>query len=61
MFSIVTARILESDSDKAKYGSFSEVNEVCYLMFEDWEQVEAPRFDTILCDAEFYVLVDIYY
>jgi hypothetical protein len=38
---------------KEKYGSLSELNEVCYLTFEDCEQVEAPRFDTILSDADF--------
>jgi hypothetical protein len=38
---------------KAKYGSFSELNEVWYQTFEDSEQVEAQRFDTILSDPDF--------
>jgi beta-galactosidase GanA len=38
---------------KTKYGSLSELNEVCYRTFEDWEQVEGPRFDAILSDDDF--------
>ncbi|MBB3188533.1 beta-galactosidase [Microbacter margulisiae] len=38
---------------KAKYGTLEELNKVWHRNFEKWEDVEAPRFSTILTYSDF--------
>jgi beta-galactosidase GanA len=38
---------------KAKYGTLERLNLAWYRTFENWEDVEAPRFGTILSHADF--------
>ncbi len=38
---------------KAKYGTLAELNRAWYRTFESWEQVEPPRFGTILTYTDF--------
>jgi beta-galactosidase len=38
---------------KKKYGAIPEVNKAWYRQFQDWSQVEPPRFDTILSYTDY--------
>ena len=37
----------------SKYGGIPELNKAWYRQFQDWKQVEPPRFDTILSYTDF--------
>jgi beta-galactosidase len=38
---------------RAKYGALPELNKAWYRQFQDWKEVEPPRFDTILSYSDF--------
>ncbi len=38
---------------RKKYGSLAELNQAWYRQFQDWNQVEPPRFDTILSYTDY--------
>ena len=38
---------------RAKYGGIPELNQAWYRQFQDWKEVEPPRFDTILSYTDY--------